>query len=263
MTTPIPTAASPASVLAAIIRADPAHPYSGTTDPRQQRRVTFAPATPPDLPSLTTDEVFMPQYAFVDANATFSGSVSTPGLPGATAASRYVGATASGAPASGTFAVGDFVLDLTGKVWICTTAGSPGAWSAGSGATNVLNGVTVSGTPTAGQVLVASSATAASWGTQGASVMLKKAVSYTLQVADSGVFADSTSGPLTMTLASAALCFDGLARTIKDWKGQSSANNITVATTASQTIDGASTVVIAANYDSYSFVSDGSNWSVV
>lgn len=58
------------------------------------------------------------------------------GLTGATAASRYVGATASGAPASGTFAVGDFVIDQTGLIYVCTSAGSPGTWAsvAGSGA---------------------------------------------------------------------------------------------------------------------------------
>lgn len=58
------------------------------------------------------------------------GSAFAPaGLTGATAASRYVGATASGAPASGTFAVGDYVLDQTGKVWVCTAAGTPGTWT--------------------------------------------------------------------------------------------------------------------------------------
>ena len=50
------------------------------------------------------------------------------GLTGATAATRYVGGTASGAPTSGTFAVGDFVIDETGHVWICTVAGTPGTW---------------------------------------------------------------------------------------------------------------------------------------
>lgn len=66
------------------------------------------------------------------------------GLTGATQASRYVGATASGAPASGTFAVGDFVIDRTGKVWICTTAGTPGTWTqvggsgGGAGGSSVL-----------------------------------------------------------------------------------------------------------------------------
>jgi hypothetical protein len=56
------------------------------------------------------------------------------GLTGATAASRYVGATTSGAPVSGTFAIGDFIIDQTGRTWVCTVAGTPGTWvvSAGS-----------------------------------------------------------------------------------------------------------------------------------
>lgn len=53
------------------------------------------------------------------------------GLTGATAASRYAGATASGAPVSGTFAAGDFVIDQTGSAWICTAAGTPGTWVQG------------------------------------------------------------------------------------------------------------------------------------
>jgi len=57
-----------------------------------------------------------------------TGPVTTVGLTGATAASRYVGATASGAPSSGTFAVGDFAIDQTGVLWICIVAGSPGTW---------------------------------------------------------------------------------------------------------------------------------------
>jgi len=55
------------------------------------------------------------------------------GLTGAVAASRYVGATASGAPASGTFAVGDWVIDQTGAIRICTVAGTPGTWVAPAG----------------------------------------------------------------------------------------------------------------------------------
>lgn len=56
------------------------------------------------------------------------------GLTGATQASRYVGATASGAPTAGTFLVGDFVIDRSGSIWICTVAGSPGTWIAPGGA---------------------------------------------------------------------------------------------------------------------------------
>lgn len=58
-----------------------------------------------------------------------SNGFAAAGLTGATAASRYVGATASGAPTSGTFAVGDFVIDQTGIVWICTAVGTPGTWT--------------------------------------------------------------------------------------------------------------------------------------
>ena len=55
------------------------------------------------------------------------------GITGATANSRYAGATASGSPASGTFAVGDYVIDQTGAIWICTVAGTPGTWVAPAG----------------------------------------------------------------------------------------------------------------------------------
>ena len=55
-------------------------------------------------------------------------SIQITGLPGAVAATRYVGATASGAPATGTFAVGDFVVDQTGAIYICTVSGTPGTW---------------------------------------------------------------------------------------------------------------------------------------
>jgi len=50
------------------------------------------------------------------------------GLTGAVAASRYVGAVASGVPVTGTFAIGDFVVQQNGGIAICTVAGSPGTW---------------------------------------------------------------------------------------------------------------------------------------
>ena len=66
---------------------------------------------------------------------TFSGEVQATdfkatGLTGATQASRYVGATTSGAPVSGTFVTGDYIIDRTGKLYICTTGGTPGTWVA-------------------------------------------------------------------------------------------------------------------------------------
>lgn len=75
------------------------------------------------------------------ASPTFTGTVTVPeltvsGLTGATAPSRYVGATTSGAPTTGTFAVGDFVIDQSGAVWVCTTAGTPGTWTKIGGGMN-------------------------------------------------------------------------------------------------------------------------------
>lgn len=55
------------------------------------------------------------------------------GLTGATSGARLVGATTSGAPVSGTFAVGDLIVDQTGKLWVCTGAGTPGSWVQTSG----------------------------------------------------------------------------------------------------------------------------------
>jgi hypothetical protein len=65
---------------------------------------------------------------FVAVGYAQASQITATGLTGATAASRYVGATTSGAPTSGTFAKGDFVIDQTGIVWICTVAGGPGTW---------------------------------------------------------------------------------------------------------------------------------------
>jgi hypothetical protein len=50
------------------------------------------------------------------------------GNTGATQQTRYMGATTSGAPGSGAYQVGDFVIDQTGNIYICRIAGSPGTW---------------------------------------------------------------------------------------------------------------------------------------
>jgi hypothetical protein len=81
-----------------------------------------------------TDAIGLVQVSDENGNVSWQPLTSTTdiaptGLTGATAASRYVGATTSGAPLTGTFAVGDFVVDRTGSFWICTTAGTPGTWS--------------------------------------------------------------------------------------------------------------------------------------
>ncbi len=81
-------------------------------------------------------------------------------LTGATQAARFVGATTSGAPASGTFAVGDVVVARDGHVFVCTVAGSPGTWvdvgGTGGGAVSSVSAADTSVvvTPTTGAVTV-------------------------------------------------------------------------------------------------------------
>jgi len=49
-------------------------------------------------------------------------------LAGTGSPTRFVGGTVSGPPATGAFAVGDFVVTQAGTVCICTAAGTPGTW---------------------------------------------------------------------------------------------------------------------------------------
>lgn len=71
--------------------------------------------------------VFSRTGAVVAGNADYL-AVPSGGLTGAVAATRYVGGTTLGAPASGAFLVGDFVIDQTGHVYVNIAAGSPGTW---------------------------------------------------------------------------------------------------------------------------------------
>lgn len=89
-----------------------------------------------------TDVLDIDTYGQLTSQSAVIGSnIAASGLTGATAASRYAGATSSGAPGSGTFAVGDYVVDRSGALHICTVAGSPGTWvSVGAGGANAQAG---------------------------------------------------------------------------------------------------------------------------
>jgi hypothetical protein len=62
-------------------------------------------------------------------------AVAPTGLTGSISATRYVGGTASVAPTTGAHNVGDWVVTLTGDIFVCTVAGTPGTWVAGSSVT--------------------------------------------------------------------------------------------------------------------------------
>ncbi len=71
--------------------------------------------------------VFGRTGAVVAVTGDYYGAVAA-ALTGATQASRYVGATTTGAPASGTFVKGDWVVAQDGHIFVCTTGGTPGTW---------------------------------------------------------------------------------------------------------------------------------------
>jgi hypothetical protein len=90
--------------------------------------------------------------------------------------------------------------------------------------------------------------------------IVAKTGAYTLTDDDYTVTCDSSGGAFTITLP-AASGRTGRVYNIK--KTDSSANAVTVDGNASETIDGATTVVITTQYDSLQIQSDGSNWHII
>jgi hypothetical protein len=72
----------------------------------------------------------------------------------------------------------------------------------------------------------------------------------------------SNTGSATTIWLSTADVASGRTIIVKDESGDANTNNITVATQASENIDGAATYVINANYESVMIYSDGTNWFV-
>jgi len=144
--------------------------------------------------------------------ATFTGEVTgsdivASGLTGATTATRYVGGTVNSAPASGTFAKGDFVIDQSGTIWVCTTAGTPGTWTTTisshislrtASATIGRNETTIFSGSTASQTLTAPSSPidGSTW-----TVINKSSVSVSLSFTPSMVPLGSGTGVTTYTVS--------------------------------------------------------------
>lgn len=93
-----------------------------------------------------------------------------------------------------------------------------------------------------------------------ATALTAKAAAYTATISDSTITADSTSAAFTVTLPTAA-GVTGRQYTIK--RLNSGANNITVGTTSSQTVDGATTKTLGAQYSALTVQSDGANWIIL
>jgi hypothetical protein len=115
-----------------------------------------------------------------------------------------------------------------------------------------------------GQVLTLASGLP-SWATPAASVASlvvtgTKTGAYTAASSDDVIPCDATSAGFTVTLPT-AVGVSGKVYQIKR-TDQTLANAVTIATTSSQTIDGATTRKLMTQYEEFTVVSDGSNWQV-
>lgn len=92
---------------------------------------------------------------------------------------------------------------------------------------------------------------------QKSNVLANKTAAYTIVEGDDFVPCDATGAAFTVTLPPADR-FVGLEFTIK--KVDASVNVVTIDGNAAETIDGAATVPLAAQWESRTVISNGSNW---
>ncbi len=83
---------------------------------------------------------------------------------------------------------------------------------------------------------------------------------YTVLATDFTILCDCTGGAITVNLPT-AVGITGRIYNIK--KTDSSVNAVTIDGNGAETIDGAATVTISFQYDSYSVQSNGTNWVIV
>ena len=81
----------------------------------------------PSITALTTSGA-VTAGSVVSTGQVSGSSVKANGATGAAVPSRLIGGNVSGAPASGTWQVGDVAFDENGALWVCKTAGTPGTW---------------------------------------------------------------------------------------------------------------------------------------
>jgi hypothetical protein len=102
---------------------------------------------------------------------------------------------------------------------------------------------------------------AATYGASQATPVATKTAAYTITRQDSTIFADAaTIGAFTVTLPT-AVGNNGRLFTIK--RTSAGANNVTVGTTSSQQIDGATTYVLSAQFQMITVQSNNANWFIV
>lgn len=86
-----------------------------------------------------------------------------------------------------------------------------------------------------------------------------KTAAYTTVDKDVIIPVDTSGGAVTITLGTATVT-NGRIVIVNDAQGSSGANNITIATEGSETIDGSATDTGSGAYTTLRYYSDGTNW---
>lgn len=97
-------------------------------------------------------------------------------------------------------------------------------------------------------------------GEQGELAQRDITANYTLTNSDDSVRADTSSGQLTVTLHSAV---SARKKKYSIGRGGSGFNNLVIATTSGQTINGESTITLWQPYTTVDLMPDGSNWRLI
>lgn len=112
-----------------------------------------------------------------------------------------------------------------------------------------------------GAVVGAITANGAHYGPDKRPIVFKTAA-YTAIDTDYAIWCDTTSAAVTISLPT-AVGRAGQSYEVKDWKGTSATNNITIDPAGTETIDGALTKALNVAYMSFTVRSDGANWGIV